>query len=437
MKHNARTIAALIIDDVFTRNRSLADCSTPLLEKLTDLRERKLAQELSYGVLRWDLQLRAILAPFLHKPLKSRDSIIMALLLIGAYQIRQMRTPEYAAVSSTVEAARYFGRPWATSLLNGILRNLTRQDDVLSKIINQSETIKYSHPEWMLRRLQKDWPEDWPTILKNNNRPPELALRVNQRKISREDYLLKLKNEGIPAIASRLSGQGIMPSHSVNPALLPGFTQGEVSVQGIAAQQAVYLLDLKPGCLVLDACAAPGGKTAHILETEPELTHMIAIDTTSKRINLLESTLRRLELLSEKVEIIDCDITCIKKWWNGQHFDRILLDAPCSATGVIRKHPDIKYHRTEEDIDLLVEKQREMLIALWPLLASGGRLVYVTCSTFRQENQEQISWFLSQQQDARELPIDAPWGRRVEPGRQILPGEEGMDGFYYACLVKE
>ncbi len=429
-------VAAEIVDTVLTKHRSLSDCAPPLLDRLDDPRDRGLAQELSYGVLRWYYQLDALISPLLRRPLKSRDSILKALLLTGAYQICHLRTPEHAAVSSTVECARQSGRPWATSFLNGILRNLIRQREHLLSLANKSDQSKYSHPDWLIGKIKKNWPDDWQSILTNNNQQAGMSLRVNRLKGTRDDYLSSLKNMGIETSTHQVDQQGIQLQQSTNPTLLPGFMQGKVSVQDFAAQKAATLIDLKPGLKVLDACAAPGGKTAHILETEPNLNRLVAVDITEKRVALLKDTLNRLELLTDKVDIIDHDVSETDQWWDGQFFDRILLDAPCSATGVIRRHPDIKVHRQPEDIEKLVKTQRNIMTALWPLLASGGRLVYVTCSVLKQENQDQIAWFLSQQKDVSESKITTPWGRSMTFGKQILPGDEGMDGFYYACLVK-
>ncbi len=437
MNNNARMTAAEIVDLVLTRHRSLSDCAAPLLDQLLDPRDRGLAQELSYGVLRWYFQLDALISPLLQRPLKPRDSILRALLLTGAYQICYLRIPQHAAVSSTVEGARQSGRPWATSLLNGVLRNLIRQRDNLLVSANRCPQSEYSHPQWLIDKFQEDWPNDWQSILDNNNQQGGMSLRVNMLKGSRDEYLAKLHEQGIESSSSASSAQGIILSQSMNPTQLPGFKEGQVSVQDIAAQMAVPLLDLKVGLNVLDACAAPGGKTAHILETEPDLSRLVALDITKKRVALLEDTLTRLDLFTEKVEVMDHDATDTSQWWDGKPFDRILLDVPCSATGVIRRHPDIKYHRQADDIKSLAETQRSLLTTLWPLLASGGRLVYVTCSVLRQENRDQITWFLSQQKDASESKITAPWGRSLTIGKQILPGDEGMDGFYYACLLKK
>ncbi len=427
-------IAAEIIDMVLSKHRSLSDCAPTLLDRLEDPRDRGLAQELSYGVLRWYYQLDAMITPLLQRPVKQRDSILRALLLTGAYQITHLRLPEHAAVSSTVEGARQSGRPWATSLLNGVLRNLIRQRECLLSSANESLQAEHSHPEWLIGKIKKNWPDDWQSILSNNNQQAGMALRVNALKGSRDDYLFALHGMGIECSSSDL--QGIQLAQSMNPTLLPGFMEGRASVQDLAAQKAAPLLELQPDLRILDACAAPGGKTAHILETEPDLERLVALDITEKRVVLLKDTLNRLELLTEKVEVIDCDVSKTDQWWDGQLFERILLDAPCSATGVIRRHPDIKYHRQPDDIKVLAELQRNILTSLWPLLASGGRLVYVTCSVLKQENQDQIEWFLSQHKDAYESKIEASWGRDLTFGKQILPGDEGMDGFYYACLVK-
>ena len=436
MKQTARTIAALIIDSVLSQQRSLSESAPALLDQLKDPRERALAQEISFGVLRWYYQLDSLIASLLQRPLKRRHSLIQALLLSGAYQICHLRTPHHAVVSTTVDAAKQFGANWASALINGTLRNLIRKREYLLLNNDQSDQCKFAHPQWLINEIHDDWPEHWQQLLEHNNQLAGLSLRVNQLKTSRDHYLTELERAEIRALATPDSQTGITLAQSMNPVTLPGFTEGKVSVQDIAAQLAAPLLALKPGLRVLDACAAPGGKTAHILESEPKLSGLVAIDKSEKRNTLLRQTLQRLDLMDEKVTIINSDATETGQWWDGIPFDRILLDAPCSATGVIRRHPDIKYHRRKNDIETLVHIQRNLLNNLWPLLASGGRLVYVTCSILKKENRDQIAWFLDSQPSASELEFEASWGHKTQPGRQILPGEKGMDGFYYACLVK-
>ncbi len=436
MKENARTIAARIIDAVITQQRSLSDVASGYLDKLTDPRERRLAQELSYGVLRKFQELDKIIGFLLQKPLKKRDGLVKALLLSGAYQIYYLRTPEHAAVSGTVDAAKKLGSGWARGLINGSLRNLIRQSDTLRKQAHSDESARYQHPAWMIKKLKHDWPEDWEAILDASQQLAPMNLRVNARRGSREDYLILLQAEAIEASLDSRNLHGIRLARTHNPTTLPGFTQGHVSVQDSAAQLAAGLLDLQAEQRVLDICAAPGGKTAHILESQPALASLLSIDLVESRVALIRQTLTRLHLDQANVTVLQADALESKNWWNGHAFDRILLDAPCSATGVIRRHPDIKLHRKPHDIEKLIHTQAQILDQSWSLLASGGRLVYVTCSVFNDENRTQIAQFLQNHSDAREVPIDADWGRSVQPGRQILPGEEGMDGFYYACLEK-
>jgi 16S rRNA (cytosine967-C5)-methyltransferase len=227
---------------------------------------------------------------------------------------------------------------------------------------------------------------------------------------------------------------GIVLENACDVKQLPGFADGVVSVQDSAAQLAVVLLDLQPNQRVLDACAAPGGKTCHVLETEPELAHVLALDRDAVRLGRIRENLERLGLTAQ---LREGDASDPRQWWDGTPYDRILLDAPCSATGVIRRHPDIKLLRKAADIAPLARRQQTLMARLWPLLAPGGMLVYATCSVLKQENELNVEHFLATHGDARERPIAAPWGHAGVCGRQILPGEAGMDGFFYACLVKE
>ena len=427
MTQNLRLLAARIIDDV-ANGRSLADCLEPVLGTITDPRDRAFVQAVCYGVCRFYSRLDVVLSHLLEKPMKAKDSDVHALLLVGLYQLMEMRIPEYAAVTETVNAAGKIKKSWARGLANAVLRGYLRRKTELETIIADDEEAYYAHPDWWISSMQTAWPEQWQAILAANNMHPPFALRVNQQKITRDDYIKKVADaRSIPE-----TGSGIILATALGVQSLPGFAQGEISVQDGAAQLAPELLQLAPGQYVLDACSAPGGKLAHMLEKQPDLT-VVAVERDAERVKLIHENLRRLGL---EAEVICADAAETDDWWNGKLFDRILLDAPCSASGVVRRHPDIKLLREAEDIPALAEEQLTLLAALWPLLKPNGLLIYATCSVFPEENVQVIEHFLSEHDDAREEPIKADWGMACQHGRQILPGMHDMDGFYYAVLRK-
>lgn len=422
---NLRAVAARIIYQVVIDGKSLSDCLAAETKLLP--RDKSFLQALCYGTCRWYHKLHLIAESLLEKPLKTKDQDIYCLLLVGLYQLSDMRVPAHAAISETVAAASVLKKIWAKGLVNAVLRNYQRQSDI---VVNESQDIfKYSHPSWLIKKIQHDWPENWETILNENNQHPPFSLRVNQKHISREDYLKKLTDARvIPETTA-----GIILENAIDVAQLPGFSAGDISVQDGAAQLAAELLSLQSGQRILDACAAPGGKTAHILESENNLT-VIALDHDNHRLNTIKENLNRLKL---SATCITADAGDTKQWWDGVLFDRILLDAPCSASGVIRRHPDIKILRREIDIVKLSDEQARILDALWPLLKKDGILVYATCSIFPEENNRVVKNFLATHTDAIEEKISAPWGIACDIGRQILPGMHGFDGFYYTRLRKQ
>lgn len=427
---NPRAIASKILLDVIIARRSLA---TVLPLWLKDQEHRNLTQELSYGVLRWYPRLEAAAKVLLQKPLKPQDQDIYFLLLLGLYQLIYLNMPEHIVVSETVNAAKILHKTWATKLINGVLRSFLRQKEEILLKIDTTPSARYAHPRWMIKQLQQAWPNEWQTILIANNERPPMSLRVNLNKIAREQYLEKLSGLGLNATPDQHSPCGIVLEKPANITQLPGFKEGEASVQDCASQLAATLLQLKPGQRVLDACAAPGGKAAHILEIAPQISQLVALDIDTIRLEKITENLMRLGLTAHTVV---GDAAQPETWWDGVLFDRILLDAPCSATGVIRRHADIKLLRQPHDIEQLAQMQLKILSALWPLLKTRGILVYSTCSIFPQENQRVLTAFLETQADAQESKIDVPWGHALEIGRQILPGEDNMDGFYYARLFK-
>lgn len=403
--------------------------------KLTEVssKEQALVQELCYGVLRWWFRLHWISNRLLERPLKSRDGDLEALILIGIYQLLYMRVPPHAAVTETVEATRDLGKPWASGLINGVLRNLIRQKDELLDSIGEDETADLSCPGWLIGMIRKAWPQQWHTILDELNQRPPMSLRVNLKRCSRDSYLKKLQAQAISASSIHGVASGVLLDKPQDVFSLPGFSDGLVSVQDGGAQLAAELLDLQPGLAVLDLCAAPGGKTCHILEVAPEDITLTAVDIDQDRLQRVRENLDRLGL---DAALFSGDAADTKGAWAETSYDRILLDVPCSATGVIRRHPDIKLLRRPEDIAALVELQGRIFQSAWSLLNPGGVLVYVTCSLLPRENEKQIKSFLSHNQDALESPIDVAWGHARSVGRQTLPGEHSMDGFYFARLEK-
>jgi 16S rRNA (cytosine967-C5)-methyltransferase len=425
-----RAYAAQVILEVVDNGRSLSDALLPVLKKIEDERDQGLLQALCYGVCRWFFSLKAITDLLLDKPLKTNDSDIYYLIFIGLYQLIEMRIPDYAAVGETVSAAAYLKKPWAKNLVNGVLREYQRRAEELHEQIKKDYQAFYSHPNWMINKLKYSGIKDWRLILDTNNQHPPFSLRVNQKMISRDEYLKNFPDANL--IPETLSG--ITLEKAMNVMELPSFDEGFVSVQDGAAQLAASLLKLTPGLRVLDACAAPGGKTAHMLELEPDLKEVIAIDRDEERLQTIHENLQRLKLTAH---CVPADASDLAAWWDKTPFERILLDAPCSASGVIRRHPDIKLLRRESDISRLVEKQKLLLTNLWKTLKPGGILLYSTCSIFPEENVLLLEEFLKANPDAIEDKIEADWGIECKVGRQIYPGMHGMDGFYYGRLLKD
>jgi len=433
MSNDPRASAARVLAQVVADGRSLAEALPAGLLLVTGTQQRALVQELSYGTLRWYYRLEAMLGQLLARPLKQRDTDIRCLLLAGLYQLDQLAIPAHAAVHETVQATRALNKHWAKGLVNAVLRSYLRKTGELVQCIEADETAKYAHPAWLIGRLGADWPQHRDAVLAANNARPPFSLRVNGQRLTRAEYLGILAEQSLVAVPLANTSHGLILERPLPVEELPGFAQGVVSVQDGAAQLAAGLLRLAPGQRVLDACAAPGGKTAHILETEPELAALTALDIDARRLQRIRENLTRLGL---QAQLLQGDAGEPQAWWDATHYDRILLDVPCSASGVIRRHPDIKLLRKPDDIDVLARQQAKLLNAMWPLLAPGGMLLYCTCSVLAAENSEQLEHFLGVQTDAVELPITAPWGRACRVGRQILPGEDDMDGFYFACLRK-
>lgn len=414
---------------IINDGQSLSRNTVYLRQHVIDERDRAFVQACVYGVLRHYYSLKSLLATMLTKPLRRKDADIEALLLSALYQMRYMDVAAHAVVSANVEAARVMNKSWACALINAVLRRALTQTAPAA----DDESVRYEHPKWLIDRLKRDYPNDWSRLLAANNAHPPMTLRVNRLLTSPAEYLENLSVIGISASATEYSSDGIVLAQATAVERLPGFDRGWVSVQDEAAQLAADLLELDSATRVLDACAAPGGKTTHILERLSPRGEVVALDRDASRLTDIVANMTRLGL--------DCatfvaDAAEPTRWWNGVPFDRILLDAPCSATGVIRRHPDIRFHRVADDIDSLAAEQLRLLNKLWPLVAVGGTLLYVTCSTLAAENDDVVARLVATATDIDIDVLAATWGRGTRFGRQILPGEHGMDGFYYARLRK-
>ena len=428
----ARAAAARAVCEVLRSHRSLKD-ALPRAEKTAPSRERSLVRELCYGALRRGPRFEGLLAPLLNKPLKSQDGEILALLLIGCHQLEHTRVPDHAALNETVAACRALGKPWAAGLVNAVLRRYLGQREKLAESLAPHQ--RDGLPKWMAEQLRARWPVQYPAIAEAAAERPPLTLRVNQQRCERKRYVAQLQEAGIHSSLCQHALQGIRLAQGIEITDAPGFDRGLVSVQDESAQLAAPLLALQPGERLLDACAAPGGKTAHLLEQQPDVAAAVAVDTNAERMHLAEENLKRLGLYAAgRVHLHCADAAQPKDWWDGQPFDRILLDTPCSATGVLRRNPDIRYLRRAGDIPAFAKRQRALLDALWGCLKSGGLLLYVTCSLLPEENEGVVTAFLSEHGDAEHTPIEADWGEPGTFGRTALPTAGGGDGLYFARL---
>jgi 16S rRNA (cytosine967-C5)-methyltransferase len=428
----ARAAAGRVVSAVARQGRSLDDVLGPATGALSPP-DRALAAHLAYGTLRWYPRLDRWVGLLLNRPLPARDAEVHDLLAMGLFQLEDTRVPDHAAVAATVEAVRVLGRAQHAGLVNACLRRWLRERDALRKQVARVPEVIHAHPRWWLDAFAGDWPRDWEAIVQANNAQAPMWLRVNGLRATREAWLARLVAAGAAAEPWAPAPEALRLATPMAVEELPGFAAGDVSVQDGAAQLAAGLLAPEPGMRVLDACAAPGGKACHLLEryTGIELT---ALDSAPARLERVRENLDRLGL---DARVLAGDAREPGHWWDGKPYQRILLDAPCTGSGVIRRHPDIKLLRRPEDVTAMAAQQSALLDALWPLLAPGGRLLYATCSVLRAENAARMSEFLAARPQARAVDLGEPgWGRRAGPGRQVLPGEAGADGFYYACLVR-
>jgi 16S rRNA (cytosine967-C5)-methyltransferase len=425
MKNNERLHALKILTALTEEKASLSQ----LMPASDDV--SPMTKEICFGYCRHYFRLEAMADYLVDKRPKAIE--VWIALLIGIYQLHYMNKPDYAVVKETVALLEKIKKVWAKGLVNAVLRNFCRQREEILAKLELDPVFIYGQPQWLLKRLKTDWPDDWKAIAQANDAHPPMTLRVNLRKTTVDNYLKVLLDAGIEAHALPAASEGITLASPCDVHELPGFTDGVVSVQDGAAQLAASLLSLKPGQRVLDACCAPGGKTCHILESEPDLLECVALDVDAKRLKRVKENLKRLNF---ETTLVQGDALIPETWWDGQLFDRILLDAPCSATGVIRRHSDIKLLRTNEEVVAVSKIQQSMLNAIWPLLAPGGLMVYATCSVIAEENELQIADFLASHPDCQIKQEHRSWGRATGHGQQILPGEQCMDGFFYSVLVK-
>ncbi|MGY6588322.1 MAG: 16S rRNA (cytosine(967)-C(5))-methyltransferase RsmB [Wenzhouxiangella sp.] len=428
-----RLLAARAAQAVLDQGQALDRALAQGLDALRSAPDRSLARRLANQIMRRWPALNHLLSTLLAKPPARRDRLVLFILAVALAELEEQREPAHAVVHSAVEAARLGGLSRLAKLVNAVLRRFQRERQARLADLPDTPLFRYGHPGWLIERLQQDWPEHWQGILEAGNQPPPLWLRVNRRHWSVDAAAQALRDAGHEVLTDKTVPDGLALPQRAAVSALPGFAEGGLSVQDGAAQQVVDYLAPEDGQRVLDACAAPGGKSAHILERAK--VSLTALDIDPERLAGIKQSLMRLGLSAD----IQCgDASEPEQWWDGQPFDRILIDAPCSATGVIRRHPDVRWLRKPSDLDALMATQARLLDRLWPLLRPGGILVYATCSVLRDENDRQIAAFLKRQRlEHGQIefiePPDAS-GHEVGPGRQRLPGEAGLDGFYHCAL---
>lgn len=413
--------AARVIVEVSDEGRNLNEALQRRWHEEPDLipAARAAIQDLSYSTLRDYGHGDFVLRQLLHRPLPVPT--LRALLLAALHRLDARPQEAHTTVDQAVEAVAALSRGPFAGVVNGVLRNYLRRHQELQPTPSDEQAY-WRHPQWWIRRVRQNYPAEWEGILAAGNRHPPMTLRVNRRRCTPKDYLDRLGAAGMAGI--ELGGAAVLLERPVPVQRLPGFAQGEVSIQDAGAQQAAYLLDLEDGQRVLDACAAPGGKTGHILECAD--VELVALDADAARVGRISENLSRLGV---RAGLQVADARQPQLWWDGKPFDRVLADVPCSASGVVRRHPDIKWLRREQDVAGFARVQQEILEALWRVLAPGGKLLYATCSLFPEENGHRVAEFVARQQDCARLPI------RGEPEFQLLPTDT-HDGFFYALLQK-
>ena len=419
----SRAVAARVLDAVLHRGRSFKAEVAAQLPALPDSRDRALVEAICFAVLRQPSRYEAALKSWVPRPLGRRDDELRALLYVGFAQLDPLALPAHAAVAATVEAARLLGSAQQAGMVNALLRRAQREG------LPPGDPAAH-WPQWLRGKLQQDWPQDHERILAASSQAPPLWLRVNRLWQSRDAYLQRLRDTGIEAQADAVAADALRLDSGIAVAQLPGFAEGEVSVQDLSAQRVADALALPSGARVLDACAAPGGKSAHLLERDPAL-RLTALDVDATRMERVRSTVERLQVGAD-ARLVAADAIRLESWWDGTPFDAVLIDAPCSATGIVRRQPDVVLHRRESDLAPLLATQAQLLDALWKTLAPGGVLLYATCSVLKEENEAQVAAFLARTPDARAESLNESFGHASGAGRQRFPGEQGGDGFFYA-----
>ncbi|MFC5742406.1 16S rRNA (cytosine(967)-C(5))-methyltransferase RsmB [Dyella tabacisoli] len=428
---DTRALAAQALAEIALRGASLREVMERQAPKLADSRDRALLMALLSDGSRWWLRFDAALDRLLEKSLRQKEPAVHALLVLGLVQLEILQLPDYAAVAATVQATRALQRPRMAGLVNAVLRRWQRERVELLAALDAKPQTRHAHPAWLAQAIAQDWPDQADAVMAADNREPPLMLRVNRRRSERHELIERLQAAGHAPQAHAWLVDGIVLPHSSDVTRMPGFNEGHFAVQDGAAQVAADLADLRDGQRVLDACAAPGGKACHLLErAEIALTALEFDPTRAKRIQ------QNLDRLSLSAEVIIGDAGAPAEWWDGTSYDRILIDAPCSATGVLRRRPDVRLHRRQSDTATLAAQQQRILHALWPTLAVGGRLVYITCSLLRAENEAIVGEWLAAQTDAQAVPFTLPAGQPATVGWQILPGDDDLDGMYYAVIEK-
>jgi 16S rRNA (cytosine967-C5)-methyltransferase len=425
--------AARAVARISFSGRTADDALSPF-DSATD---RSAIRAITLGTVRWYLRLTNVLDGLLERPEKLVPEI-RALLATGLHQIEYSRNPRHSTVDAAVDAARVLKQERAAGLVNGVLRRFTREKEALLARADESLAVRTAHPEWLVEAIRSAWPAQLETILDANNGHPPMFLRVDTSRVSVADYIAELAAAGIEGKPISWATSAVQLSQPAAVTALPGFSEGKVSVQDVAAQLAAPLLDAKAGMRVLDACAAPGGKTGHLLEHTPNVGEVVAVDIEEHRLGRVRENLERL---GRKATVVTGDVRQPEGWWDRRPFDRILVDAPCSSTGVIRRHPDIKLLRRATDLEALAVTQQAILEACFRMLKPGGRLLYATCSILPSENQDVMVEFLKKHRRARAIPAtlaaEVPGSQPAGGGVQLLPGAEaGTDGFHYACVEK-
>lgn len=430
-----RARAAHIVSGVAFEGQSLDALFAA--ERFESAQERGLLRSMCYDSIRWYVRLDAILARLLSRPGQKLAPQLHSLAIVGLCQLFYSDIPSHAAVAETVNATRAIGEPRASGFLNAILRRALREQVQLGQLVDADIGVRTAHPPWLVNALTRDWPDHVAAMLDANNQRPPFWIRVNRLRITGAEYRERLSAQGISVITTGASPETLLLDQAVDVHELPGFNEGWASVQDAAAQLAAQLVNPQRGERILDACCAPGGKTCHLLELQPELEELVAVDVSATRLERVADNLSRLGL---RATLKAADVAEPAAWWNGQGFDRILLDVPCSATGVIRRHPDIKLLRRPQDVVTLAQRQGSLLANMWPLLKPGGRLVYASCSALRAENGAVVAGFLGDEPGAREITGGLVAQLGLPPvsgvGYPIAAGTAAMDGFYYACLEK-